>query len=650
MSTLRSIFPLWQEGDLFSLQETAEWHMVTPVKGDVAVVPLKHTDLETASDSEAAFLVLGRSVTPDGGMELSARFIGGEDQEWSKAFSNWFNRRQGSIHLCPSIPCTHFDSTVLHTTQVRFFTLDSFTADYYGAAQRRQVKKWLEGGVASAGEEAEVIGEGAEKVSKKTKADAREKGKGGATAKNPPKRPGVLRRPSTSRKPAQDKTSQDRDEALGDLTGAGLGNEESGPLPEDLRTEEGQGLSKAATTDLRSRLEALRSRLGGGAASRRVQFEEQERVVDAEGAEPDKERTSDSVRGSRSLTSGLSLRRKVDKAEASKDISSRNISAQLALQAQQTMTEGRSLRRTREDGGRETEENKEEILQLLNRVLGKDPSAGGGRSGEDPPDRGSRGRSRSSRRRDKRRRKDKGKRRKRKLVNGVLMSTSSSEHSSDGYSGSESEEFEAPMRRRSRHNPGSVLRLLVQKAQTALDQSALVEVDPSLNSAITKGVKLVTYYQLHVRPHFNHARGPMRDMYLMAQTLDLIRSGQIARAADHLAGHFLATHQSLMDQGWSQAKFLEVIEGEEMSATSASILLETRKHAKASLKAEMPDAWNPMRSRGWFGGDGKGKGWWQHDKGKSKSKKGKGKDKHDKGKDLKGKNAWKDNQDKPDQS
>ena len=82
-------------------------------------------------------------------------------------------------------------------------------------------------------------------------------------------------------------------------------------------------------------------------------------------------------------------------------------------------------------------------------------------------------------------------------------------------------------------------------------------------------------------------------MYLMAQTLDLIRSGQIARAADHLAGHFLATHQSLMDQGWSQAKFLEVIEGEEMSATSASILLETRKHAKASLKAEMPDAWNP---------------------------------------------------------
>ena len=138
----------------------------------------------------------------------------------------------------------------------------------------------------------------------------------------------------------------------------------------------------------------------------------------------------------------------------------------------------------------------------------------------------------------------------------------------------------------------------------------------------------------------------------MAQTLDLLRSGLIAQACDHLAGHFVAIHQSLIDQGWSQAKYLEVIEGEELGATPASILLETRRHAKTSMRAETPDAWLPGRNRGWFGGENRGKGWWPADKGKGKGKKGKWKDKDkaEKGKEGKGKNAWKESMDKGDQA
>ena len=47
-----------------------------------------------------------------------------------------------------------------------------------------------------------------------------------------------------------------------------------------------------------------------------------------------------------------------------------------------------------------------------------------------------------------------------------------------------------------------------------------------------------------------------------------------------------------MDESWTQAKFLEVAIPEEQSATSAAILLEARKHAKANFKVETPD-WVP---------------------------------------------------------
>lgn len=104
-----------------------------------------------------------------------------------------------------------------------------------------------------------------------------------------------------------------------------------------------------------------------------------------------------------------------------------------------------------------------------------------------------------------------------------------------------------------------------------------------------------------------------------------------------------------MDASWSQARYLEVHEGEDQHATSAAMLLEARKHAKTSLKVETPDAWLPNRGwqRGWFGGQ---KGSWQAEKGKGKGKKGsKGKEKGGwSDREGKGKNKWKDSHDKGD--
>eukprot|EP00913_Durusdinium_trenchii_P030961 g28999.t1 len=76
----------------------------------------------------------------------------------------------------------------------------------------------------------------------------------------------------------------------------------------------------------------------------------------------------------------------------------------------------------------------------------------------------------------------------------------------------------------------------------------------------------------------------MRDLSLMSQAIDKLRSGSVATTGDLLAGHFLAAHQALIDQSWSQARYLEVADQDEQNATPAAILLEARKHAKASFK------------------------------------------------------------------
>ena len=138
-------------------------------------------------------------------------------------------------------------------------------------------------------------------------------------------------------------------------------------------------------------------------------------------------------------------------------------------------------------------------------------------------------------------------------------------------------------------------------------------------------------------------------MWLMAQAIDTLRSGNIARTADLLSGHFLAAHQALLDQSWSQAKYLEVAQGEEANATSAAVLLEARKHAKASFKVETPDAWYPQKGwhKGWSNSY-KGGGSWQGEKSKGKGKKGsKYKERTPwQDKEGKGKNKWKESQDK----
>ena len=681
MSALRTIFDHWEEGEEFVIEDQERWTLLNIVLGDFVELSLSSTDWSPSSDATVGFLVMGHSVTADGGMALRCHYVGSTDTSLSKRLSGQFNRREGFVHLCISRPCTEAEESYLHTTRIKVFSRNGFNPSYFTAAHRRQVAKWLgESEESEPRGEEEPVESGEPRAARVSipefswvtedggqldKARAEEP-EGRRASKASPKgrgtRPGALRATPAARGRARDKgkgiagsggagetrLSPGSPVGRGDsrMSEAHEGGQELGG---DLGLGSERDREEMSTTELRKKLEAVRLKLGGAP---RPPISELRRLPDEDDiGDRSQERPtgSDYVEDMKGLMTGTNLKRK-KALEDTRGTTTKDVSEQLVRQAQHVAAGKKRKMEEEKSSGESRDGERAELLALLNQVARR--SSRGSRGDRDPPKRsGDSGHSKKKKK--KKRGKDKKKSRKKRLVNGVIMSTSGSSSSSEDSSrsvGSMSEEqFEAPLRKRSKAAPGSVLKLLVQKAQDALDQGALVEVAQGSTSAITDGVKLTTYYQLHIKPHYAQQKGPMRDIALMARVLDTIRAGSIGRACDMLAGHFLAAHQALMDQSWVQAKYLEVIEPEEQNATSAAILLEARKHAKTTLKAESFDAWLPGKGwqRPW---QGSGKGGWPSDKGKGKQKKGgRGKDKGGwQEREGKGKNKWKETHDKGD--
>ena len=185
--------------------------------------------------------------------------------------------------------------------------------------------------------------------------------------------------------------------------------------------------------------------------------------------------------------------------------------------------------------------------------------------------------------------------------------TSSSDWSSYGSSEAEeesksSEEMEAPMVKRSREKPGSVLELLVQHARAQLDQSSAVSL-PSESHRVDRGVKILSYFQVILKPQLGAPNGPIREMYLIATVLDVLRKGHLSQVGDSLAARFFALHQSQLDGHWQAAKHLEIHSMDEATSTTTAVLLQTRRHARVVAKAQGLD----YQGGGWRSGWGRGR-------------------------------------------
>ena len=158
---------------------------------------------------------------------------------------------------------------------------------------------------------------------------------------------------------------------------------------------------------------------------------------------------------------------------------------------------------------------------------------------------------------------------------GTMMSYSASSSSdSDDQESSSSTDLEAPLKKKSQKHPGSILALLVNHVKMQLSQGSVLDLDPSTDS-VTQGVKVTTYFSLHVRNEFPQAMREMRELYSLARIIDTIRTGDVAVASDQLAARFIALHQSLLDGGWSTARHMELCPLEDSNGAGIKKALQT---------------------------------------------------------------------------
>ena len=162
---------------------------------------------------------------------------------------------------------------------------------------------------------------------------------------------------------------------------------------------------------------------------------------------------------------------------------------------------------------------------------------------------------------------------------------------------SSEEDLEAPLRKKSRHSPGSVLSLLTEHVREQMQQDAMTEVG-SRSHLVTGGVKLTSYFNLHVRPNYGSHLKELREMYMLSVTIDLLRKGDLAKVGDSLSARFMALHQSLVDQGWSTAKHMELYPMEEATAASSALILASRMHGRLVDKVQGKGNWGAWQGKG----------------------------------------------------
>ena len=93
--------------------------------------------------------------------------------------------------------------------------------------------------------------------------------------------------------------------------------------------------------------------------------------------------------------------------------------------------------------------------------------------------------------------------------------------------------------------PGSVLmRILVEHGKEKLDQTSKVAVSRRDEDDLTEGVRITTYFAIVVNPQPNQGSPQLRELHMLAHSLDLLRAGELDSLGDLLVSRFIALHQA----------------------------------------------------------------------------------------------------------
>ena len=569
-----------QEGVYYCVEDSDPWQQLTLKKDLILEVTNPWVEGAGVMEGDCGLLVRDSSLGENLTLVVEAKSLGSDKPETAKALSQALNRKSGKVHFCLDHTCELERDCAVHITNVIAWSAENFSRSYITAASQRQLKKWLETG------------------------EAEDKG----------------------------------DEAK---VGAGVSGREKPPGSEKPETKDDQ-----KRQDLRARLSAVRSRMSNGgldvppagpAGRARKAADLSETLL----VESSPERYSPSVLDASEQQRMMSLKkaRKKEKElqmmkeppkdrqkgpevssgvlvqaaqRVSKGGTSNTLQKQLALRAK-TVTTVKEKDHAAERKKKKDKDPGMQLVKLLTSTL--------------KPKR-------------KKRRDGKSKKVKKEREGGDPSSPGEEDpedSSDDGGSQEESpstdkdQKLEAPLLRRSKKRPGSVLEMLVKHAKEKLDQTGKVAIDNGEDHPVTSGIKLASYFSICIRPQISGNMNQQRELHHLSNAMDLLRLGELDRLGDLLASRFMSIHQSLIDGNWASAKFMEMMPLEEMSAAGPAVVMDARKHAKMNFKLVNSDP-----SSSWKGsGRGKGKPLgsnnnpdWQGDqKGKGKKGGGRGKGK-----------------------
>eukprot|EP00435_Cladocopium_sp_Y103_P070020 s503_g34.t1 len=481
------------------------WSSLQPAPGSILEAHLQSSSLATTGDEWAAFFIRAVETRLDGSILLTVHFMGATDPSVADTIATMVNRG-ARIHLCLSRPCITVDAE-----------------DHIEAIHVSHLRMWPREGF-----EAEYLVRGITGAMKKWVKELEEES-------GPKKRP-AARTPRPRKPPGAGKAA--------DAPGAGR-----------RKTSTGSGLPANLRAELKKKLEAAKKHTkkpsGGDGDDPPDDDEEEDSTVEEVTSSPEPGElgtgtTLEEPRQKHKARVRDHRKRRPPPLEDTKDITTSSLSNQLtrqavALAAQRKKEKKKKNKKKKSSGSK--------LAEALTQIL----------TGSTPE--------------DQKKKKKKKKRKRRVTKDGTVVSYSSTCSSSSGDDmepkDNSDSDLEAPIRKRSRDQPGSVLALLTSHVREIMDQASLTEL-PAGSAALTGGVKIATYFALHVKPQFQSHQREMREMFSLAATMDLLRRGDVARVGDSLAARFMALHQALIDQNWSTARHMELHSMEDTSAGSSA--------------------------------------------------------------------------------
>lgn len=622
-----------EEGSEYTIETASLWTVEDFPQNSIIEVPLLCTSLEVEKNISANFLIRDVRLNTEAEICLEAKSLGCADVNLTRRLSGLFNRKKGIIHVCATDPCHWGEIYALHVRKFKRWTFEAFSQDLLSAGMKAQLKKWVNEESGPDEEEANQDGEEAEEPGWEMPADPKRP----AEEHPPEKEAGVMAGKDLPEKARPKRASalkgKDKDqEARAGLrarldtvkekvmTTPRLDRTPAGPAVRD-RKREPISVEDSPSPELSPSVE--RELLESGTELREVSMDETAKrkrripVGDRDGIarkrKKDKEATLAITTGDELVMAGS---RQVSDG---KNNSSKSCQMQLAKRASETALVRENRRREQKKKATKQQPAHQLVKALTQLTKGR-----------------SQRRSGSSKKKVKVKKEKRNKpssRRKKKPDGGDDSPDSEGSYSDEDDYDSEEESAkssesgrshrgEAPLKRKSRKDPGSVLLMLVEHARNQLDQSARVSVPDEEMKTVTGGIRLSSYFQIIVRPQLGNSMAQAREMHHLANSMDLLRQGQLTVLGDVLASRFMSLHQSVLDGSWTTARHMELMPLEDVSAAGTDIVLQARRRAKLAAKAASPELWSPSPYSRAKGGRGRGSGWDQSQDQKGKGRKG----------------------------